>query len=261
MIETNRMPILFCAHGSPMNAIANNDYTNALSNLKKNLPAPKAILMISAHWMTEGTLITAMPRPKTIHDFYGFPKELFDVQYNAPGNPELANAIINKISFPTINADTSEWGLDHGTWSVLKHIYPEANIPVIQLSLDMTKPNQFHFDLGSKLKYLREEGVLIIASGNIVHNLRRVDWNENAAPHDFAVLFDRWVQERAEKRDFTALVHDFTLSQSGQLSNPSLEHYLPFLYILGAVYDTDILSYPFEGFQNASMSMRTFMWS
>jgi 4,5-DOPA dioxygenase extradiol len=261
MNKKNLMPILFCAHGSPMNAIAHNHFTESLSKIPSTFPRPKAILMISAHWTTRGTFITAMPNPKTIHDFYGFPKELFDVNYLAPGDPDLAQSLIKEISSTEIIADTKEWGLDHGTWSVLKHIFPNADIPVVQLSLDMTKPNEFHFELGQKLKYLRAQGILIMGSGNIVHNLRKIDWDENAKPFDWATEFDEWVKEKAIKREFHALTSDFLKSPSGQLSNPSLEHYLPLLYILGAVDENDQLSFPFEGMQHGSLSMRTFMWS
>lgn len=255
------MPILFLGHGSPMNAIADNDYTKAMGHLKNIIPTPKAILMISAHWMTKGTWITAMSHPKTIHDFGGFPKALYDVEYKAPGSFELAQSIIKKISSPHIEADQEEWGLDHGSWSILKHIYPEANIPVLQLSLDMTKPASFHFELGQKLKFLRSVGVLMIGSGNIVHNLRQIDWNESAKPFDWAVEFDQWVKEKAEAKYFDSLVNDFLKSSNGQLSNPTADHYYPLLYILGSVDEEDLLSFPYEGIQHGSISMRSFMWS
>lgn len=261
MNNQKRMPIIFCAHGSPMNAILQNDFTQALNNLPAEFDRPKAILMISAHWTTKGTFLTAMPRLKTIHDFYGFPKELFEIQYPAPGDPELAQLIINAISSPQIIADFTEWGLDHGTWSVLRHMYPDANIPVVQLSLDMSKPHEFHFELGQKLKFLREQGVLIMASGNIVHNLRRINWDENARAYDWTIEFDQWVKEKALEGNFKPLVEDFLKLPSGPLSNPSIEHYLPLLYILGAVDKMDQLSFPYEGYRYGSLSMRSFMWS
>lgn len=260
MNAKTKMPVLFIGHGSPMNALANNDYTRALNLLGKTIEKPKAILMISAHWMTRGTAVTAMAHPKTIHDFYGFPKALFDIQYPAPGSTELAHVLIDQIGSPHILPDTNEWGLDHGTWSVLKHLYPEANIPVLQLSMDMTKPAEYHFEIGKKLKFLREQGVLIIGSGNIVHNLRQIDWEEKATPFDWAVEFDQWVKEKAEKHDFSSLVKDYAQSKSGQLSVPTPDHYYPLLYILGAVEDNDQLSFPYEEIQNASIAMRSFMW-
>jgi 4,5-DOPA dioxygenase extradiol len=257
-----KMPLLFLGHGSPMNAIAENNFTQTLSKIKNLIETPKAILMISAHWTTEDTRITAAAHPPTIHDFNGFPKPLFDIQYQSPGNPELARSIIKELASSHVKVEADlEWGLDHGTWSILRHIFPDANIPVLQLSMDMTKPSEFHFELGSKLKYLREQGVLIIGSGNIVHNLRQIDWNEAAKPLEWAVEFDQWVKEKIEQHDFNSLVHDFTKSKSGQLSNPTLEHYFPMLYILGAVDETDHCSTLFEGFQNASISMRSLMWN
>lgn len=253
------MPILFIGHGNPLNALADNDYTKALKNLANSIKTPTAILMISAHWTTKKTMVTAMPTPKTIHDFYGFPKSLFDVEYKAPGDPKLVQDLINAI--PSIEADVNEWGLDHGAWSILKHMYPKADIPVIQLSLDMTKQALFHFEMGKKLKFLREQGVLIIGSGNIVHNLRAIEWDESAPAVDWALEFDQWVKEKALARDFNSLVKDFDKSESGKLSNPTAEHYYPLLYILGAVDENDHLSFPYEGIQNASISMRSFMWS
>jgi 4,5-DOPA dioxygenase extradiol len=255
------MPVLFIGHGSPMNALANNDYTHALETLKTSIETPKAILMISAHWMTEGSWVTRMEHPKTIHDFGGFPKALFDIQYPAPGMPSLADMIIKTISSPHIDADENEWGLDHGTWSVLRHLYPDANIPVLQLSMDMTKPAEYHYEIGKQLKFFRNQGVLIIGSGNIVHNLRQIDWDENAKAFDWAVEFDQWVKEKAVSHDFNSLVSEFSKSKIGQLSVPTPDHYYPLLYILGAVDKEDKLSFPYEGMQNASISMRSFMWN
>lgn len=261
MTNQNKMPILFIGHGSPMNALANNEYTRALNKIRTSIVKPKAILMISAHWMTNGTWVTAMQEPKTIHDFGGFPKALYEVQYPAPGLPALADSIIKSIKIPPIGADTKEWGLDHGTWSVLRHIYPDASIPVLQLSMDMSKPAEHHYEIGKKLKFLREQGVLIMGSGNIVHNLRTIDWNESAKPFEWAQEFDLWVKEKSLSRDFSSLVKEFMKTKSGQLSVPTPDHYYPFLSILGAVDDSDQLSFPYEGMQNGSISMRSFMWS
>jgi 4,5-DOPA dioxygenase extradiol len=254
------MPILFCAHGSPMNALANNSYTLALRNLKNTIPTPKSILIISAHWQTNGTWVTAMENPKTIHDFQGFPKELFDIRYNSPGSPTLAENIMKTISQPEIHADLTNWGLDHGTWSILKHIYPEANIPVVQLSMDMTRPVIFHFELGKKLQFLREQGVLIIGSGNIVHNLRVIDWNNLAAPFNWAVDYDNWVVKHIHEKNYQALVQEFNHSANGKLSHPTADHFVPLLYILGAAEQKDSVSEIYSGYEHGSISMRSFIW-
>lgn len=251
------LPVLFLGHGSPMNALADNAYTKAMNNLGKSLPRPKAILMISAHWMTQGTWVTHMDKPKTIHDFYGFPQTLFDVQYTAPGNPKLAEEIHQKIKDPTIQLDEKGWGLDHGTWSVLKHMYPKADVPVVQLSLDLKQPPEYHFNLGQKLSFLREQGVLIMGSGNIVHNLSKLNWNEKAPAHAWANEFDQWVKEKLEKRDFASLQNDVLKSEAGRLSVPTPDHYYPLLYILGASSAKDKLKFEYEEMQNASISMRS----
>lgn len=251
------MPVLFVGHGSPMNAIADNAYTRTLNKLGAKLPRPKAVLCISAHWMSEGTWITEMRHPRTIHDFYGFPQALFDVQYPAPGSPEIAEEIQQVIASPRIHGDIEMWGLDHGTWSVLRHLYPAADVPVMQLSLYMAKPNEYHFELGQKLSALREKGILILGSGNIVHNLRRLRWEENAAPFDWAVECDEWMKEKIQARDFKALIHDFQNSEAGKLSVPTLDHYLPLLYVLGASRPDDKLTFEYEEIQNGSISMRS----
>ncbi len=255
--KTPLMPTIFIGHGSPMNAIADNEFTRSLSLLGKKLERPKAILCVSAHWMTEGTWITHMERPKTIHDFYGFPQPLFDIQYKAPGSPELAKDIRQEIMKAKIQLDDS-WGLDHGTWSVLKYLYPNADIPVMQLSLDMSKPAEYHFQLGQELAKLRESGILILASGNIVHNLRKISWDENADPLDWAIEFDELVKKKLIDRNFSALQHDFLKTEAGRLSVPTLDHYLPLLYVIGASRSSDKLKFEYEEIQNASISMRAF---
>lgn len=252
------LPALFLGHGSPMNAIGENSFSRSLNNLGKSMTRPKAILVISAHWMTKGTWITHMERPKTVHDFYGFPEALFSVQYPASGSPEIAEAIHKGIADPKINLDNESWGLDHGTWGVLRHLYPDADIPVMQLSIDMTEPPQYHLDLGKELAKFREQGVLIIGSGNIVHNLSRIRWEKNAGPYDWASEFDEWTKSKLLSRDVKALQDDVLKSEAGKLSVPSMDHYYPLLYILGASHHNDELRFEYEEIQNASVSMRCF---
>jgi 4,5-DOPA dioxygenase extradiol len=250
-----KMPILFIGHGSPMNALAANSYTEILHQLGKDLPIPSAILCISAHWTTNSSYVTHMVKPKTIHDFYGFPQALFNIQYNAPGSPSVAELLHAQIA--SIQLDESSWGLDHGTWSVLLHLYPEAKIPVLQLSIDIEQPPEFHFSLGKQIQFLREQGVLIIGSGNIVHNLGKLDWEEKATPHRWAQDFDAWAKEKIESRDFHSLIHSYGSTEAGRLSVPTAEHYYPLLYILGAATAADKLKTIYEGIQNASISMRS----
>lgn len=256
-----RMPVLFIGHGSPMNAIDDNAYTRTLSALGKSLPRPRAILVISAHWMTEGSWVTEMPKPKTIHDFYGFPSALFDVQYPAPGSPEIAKLVRDTVVDPKVYADTEMWGLDHGTWSVLRHMYPEADVPVLQLSLYLEQPTEYHVNLGKELAKLRDKGVLILGSGNLVHNLRTIRWEPDPKPYDWALEFDEWLKQKLSDRDFNAVLHDFHKSEAGQLSIPTMEHYLPLHYILGAAHSTDELKFEYEELQNGSISMRSFSLS
>lgn len=250
------MPALFLGHGSPMNAIDDNAFTRSLASLAQKLPRPEAVLCVSAHWMSEGSWITHMEKPKTIHDFYGFPKPLFDVQYPAPGRPDIAQAIKKEIIDPKIHLDHEAWGLDHGTWGVLKHMYPDANIPVMQLSIYMTQPPEYHFKLGQELAKLRDKGILIVGSGNIVHNLRTIKWEKDAAPYDWAIEFDEWSKEKLLKRDFRALQNDVLNFEAGRLSVPTMDHYYPLLYVLGASSGKDELKFEYEEIQNSSISMR-----
>jgi 4,5-DOPA dioxygenase extradiol len=254
--SAEKMPVLFIGHGNPMNAVRDTPFTRKLHELGKRLPRPKAVLCVSAHWMTEGTWITHMSNPKTIHDFYGFPQELFDIKYPAPGDPVTAERISRESSNPSIHPDNEIWGLDHGTWSVLRHMYPMADVPVLQLSLNMIQGPEFHFALGEKLKHLRREGILIVGSGNIVHNLRRINFADDARPFDWAIEFDAWVKERVQNRDNNAIVHGATKSTAGKLSIPTPDHWYPFLYSLGAADETDALRFEYEGIENASISMR-----
>lgn len=254
----SRLPALFIGHGSPMNALADNGFTRALADLRETVKEPKGVLVISAHWMTEGTWVTHMEHPRTIHDFFGFPPELFAVRYPAPGSPALAGLVKATVRKPQIQLDDEMWGLDHGTWSVLRHLYPQANVPVMQLSLNLAQPAAYHLDLGRQLRALRDQGILIVGSGNVVHNLRKLRWEENAEPFGWAAEFDGWVKTKLESRDIEALSNDFGDTEAGRLSVPTTEHYWPLLYVLGAAEETDSLHWVFEGIQNSSISMRTF---
>jgi 4,5-DOPA dioxygenase extradiol len=232
---TEKMPALFLGHGSPMNAIEENEFVTGFRNIAKTLPTPHAILCISAHWYTNGTKVTAMEIPKTIHDFGGFPKALFDVQYPAKGSPELANATKTILKPTKIELDDT-WGLDHGAWSVIKHLYPSANVPVIQLSIDYTKPAQYHYELAQKLDSLRNKGILIIGSGNIIHNLGLVDFsnfNKDNYGYDWAIEARQFVNKQLLNEDFMPLIHYEKQLKALQLAIPTPEHYLPLLYTLG----------------------------
>lgn len=253
----NLMPVAFIGHGSPMNAVADNAYTRMLSGLARRWPRPRAVLCISAHWMTDGTWVTHMARPRTIHDFGSFPQELFDIQYPAPGDPALAEDIKALFNAQGLSLDDTAWGLDHGTWSVLRHIYPAADVPVVQLSLDMQRSAADHFALGTLLRPLREQGVLILGSGNIVHNLRRIVWQEDAPPYDWATEFDERVRDALNVRDDRTLVDDALITEAGRLSIPTPDHWYPFLYVLGAALPGEKTETLFEGMQNASISMRS----
>ncbi len=256
--KTKKMPLYFFGHGSPMNAIEDNHFTQSLTRMGKNMEVPKGILMISAHWQSRGTWVTGMQKPKTIHDFYGFPKALFDVQYPASGEPEMAKRIISQIENEKVKLDDQEWGLDHGTWAILKHIFPKANIPVVQLSLDINKSLREHFELAKELKFLREQGVIIMGSGNIVHNLKEMNRKMMIKPHDWAIEFDEWTKRMLIDGNYGALVDNPLESKAGKLSIPTLEHYIPLLYVLGAADQSDQLSFDFEEIHNASLSMRCF---
>ncbi|MFA9193538.1 4,5-DOPA dioxygenase extradiol [Flavobacterium sp. FBOR7N2.3] len=255
--NTEKMPVLFLGHGNPMNAIEENQFVAGFRNMAKTLPQPNAILCISAHWFTKGTKVTAMEMPRTIHDFSGFPKELFAVQYPAKGNPELALET-SQLLLPTEVELDHEWGLDHGAWSVIKHLYPEANVPVIQLSIDYSKSPQYHFELAQKLSALRHKGILIIGSGNIVHNLRLVDfYNMDIDNYGFD-----WAIEAREKvnsyllgGNFQALIDYEKHGQALQLAIPTPEHYLPLIYTLGLKEKQEELSLFNDKLLGGSLSM------
>ena len=232
--NTQKMPVLFLGHGSPMNAIEENQFVKGFRDKAKEIPKPNAILCISAHWFTAGTFVTAMDMPKTIHDFGGFPQALFDVEYPAPGNPELAKETAELLK-PILVEEDHNWGLDHGAWSVIKHMYPEADIPVIQLSIDYTKPPQYHFDLAKKLNKLREKGILIIGSGNIVHNLRLIDWrnmNTIGAGWDWAIEAREKTNNWLLDGNFQNIIDYQKQGTSLQYAVPSPDHYLPLVYSL-----------------------------
>jgi len=249
------MPALFVGHGSPMNGLEDNEYSRAWQMLGTQLPRPRAILAISAHWLTEGTAVHVAAKPKTIHDFWGFPKELYDLTYPCPGAPELARATQKLITKTNIETDT-EWGIDHGTWIVLHRMYSDANIPVFQMSIDFSKPSNFHYELGKELRPLREHGILVMGSGNIVHNLSRVDFNENAKAFDWALEFDEKSKTLIEAGNHGALAHYEKLGSAAHLAIPTPDHYYPLLYTLGLQQRTDRASFPISGITHGSVSMR-----
>lgn len=258
------MPALFVGHGSPMNIIMDNPFTQSLSDWGRRLPRPSAILVVSAHWMTEGTFVATTGEPRTIHDFYGFPRELYKVEYPAPGAPEAAELAAAAIRSAAVGRD-AEWGLDHGAWSVLRHLFPAADVPVFQLSLDYSfhdprpKPLSYHYELARELAALRRRGVLIIGSGNIVHNLSLIDFSEmDSQPYPWAVEFDEAVKARLVAGDDAALIDYMGLSAHAGLAVPTLDHYLPFIYVAALREKGEGLSFIYEGIQNASISMRCF---
>ena len=251
------MPALFIGHGNPMNAIEETVYAAAWRDAAAAIPRPKAILCISAHWETEGTFVTAMAEPRTIHDYYGFPDELYQVQYPAPGSPELAKRVKSLVTSTAVQLDDGySWGLDHGAWSVLRRMYPEADIPTVQMSLDRTQHPRFHYDLGAELAALRGEGVLIVGSGNIVHNLRLLQWNA-FEPYPWATEFDQKAAELILAGEHDRLVAYPVLGEAARLSIPTNEHYLPLLYILALQQPGEPVSFFAEGMPLGSISMRS----
>jgi 4,5-DOPA dioxygenase extradiol len=249
-----RMPVIFFGHGSPMNTLARNQYTEAWRELGAGAPAPKAILAISAHWLTRGTAVTAMARPQTIHDFGGFPQALFDVRYPAPGDPALAARVRDLLAPVTVQQDQA-WGIDHGTWSVLAHAYPDADVPVVQLSMDGTKPARFHYELGRQLAPLRDEGVLIIGSGNVVHNLMLMQRGESVPAYGWAQRFNEMVRAALLARDHTALIEFERMGEDARLSVPTPEHYLPLLYIAALQAEGEAMRFAVDGYEAGSLGM------
>ena len=232
-VQDEKMPVLFIGHGSPMNAIEQNEFTRTWQSLGKELPKPKAILCVSAHWLTRGTHVTAMPKPRTIHDFGGFPKALFDVEYPASGNPALAKEVADNITSTTVGLDTHEWGFDHGSWSVVKPMYPDADIPLLQLSIDYHKPPQYHYDLAKELAFLRKKGVLIVGSGNMVHNLGMATWqNLNSPGFDWAIEMNDIFKKNIKDGNHKPLIDYRSLGKIADLAIPTPDHYYPLLYSL-----------------------------
>lgn len=250
-----RLPIIFFGHGNPLNAIQRNGYTDGWSAIAQAIEKPKAVLCVSAHWYIPETAVTAMPQPRTIHDFGGFPRALYEVQYPALGSPELAQRVRQLLAPIPVAMDQS-WGLDHGTWSVLCHVFPQSDVPVIQLSIDETQPPEFHYQLGQRLAPLRDEGVLVIGSGNLVHNLHTYAWGrQDVEAFEWAIKFEKRARELMTGGDFAPLVNYESLGRDALLSVPTPDHYLPLLYVLGSVQPDDSITFPVEGFDGGSVSM------
>ena len=252
---TTRLPTIFFGHGNPLNALQDNDWTRGWAALGQRLPRPRAVLSISAHWYVSGTAVTAMAAPRTIHDFGGFPRALYEVQYPAPGDLDLVRRVRELLNPLEVRADLG-WGLDHGTWSVLRHVFPAADVPVVQLSIDESQPPAFHYELGRLLRPLRDEGILVIGSGDVVHNLHAYAWGQHPAkPFDWALRFENRVRELMLKGDHQLLVNYESMGPDAELSVPTPEHYLPLLYVLGASHEDDASTFPVEGMDGGSISM------
>jgi len=251
----DRMPAIFFGHGNPMNALSTNVWTDAWSAVGSSIPKPKAILSISAHWYIPAIAVTAMERPRTIHDFGGFPRELFEVQYPAPGSPELA-ARVRELIGDHVIADDTHWGLDHGTWSVLYHVFPDADVPVVQLSLDESQTAAWHYKMARLLAPLRDEGVLVMGSGDIVHNLHTYAWGKHdVGPFDWAERFEEQARKFMLAGEHVPLVNYEGLGSDAQLSIPTPDHYLPLLYVLALQREGEPVTFPVEGFDGGSVSM------
>lgn len=247
-------PVLFIGHGSPMNTLETNRYTRAWRGIGRALPRPRAVLMVSAHWYFGATAVTAMPRPRTIHDFYGFPQALFDVDYPAPGSPDLAAEVAEVVKPHWVGLDHDQWGLDHGAWSVLAHLYPEAEVPVVQLSINALKPLEYHLELAARLAPLRERGVMIVGSGNVVHNLGRVQWDQPESAFDWARRFDDAALERMVSDPGSVL--DLARHPDYALAVPTPDHFIPLLYVAGLAAAGEGRAQPFaRGHALGSISM------
>jgi 4,5-DOPA dioxygenase extradiol len=254
-MPNKKMPALFIGHGSPMNIVYDNEFTRSLKKLGAEIPPPEAILVVSAHWLTEGTFVTCVKEPEQIYDFYGFPQELYDYRYPAKGSAETAQEVMKTLA--KFHVQCGDWGLDHASWAVLKHLYPMADIPVLELSLCMGAGPEQHYEMGEALKPLREKGVLIIGSGNIVHNLGRIRWETDAEPFDWAVEFDNQVKGLILEREHRKLIDYYSLGENARLAVPTNDHYLPLLYTLALQGKDEKVTFIHEGIQNGSVAMRT----
>ena len=252
------MPALFAGHGNPMYAIEENEFTAEWSKLGLRIPKPEAVLCISAHWETGDTYVTSSSKPETIHDFYGFPDELFDVRYSASGAPALAELILERIKFTKVKEDAKR-GLDHGCWALLKNIYPDAGIPVVQLSIDVNQPAEWHYQLGKELGFLRRRGVLILGSGNMIHNLRLVNWRDRNAAYDWALEINGKFKQLIIENKHTELINYSVLGSAALLAAPTPEHYLPMLYILGMKEEEDKINFFNDKIDMGSLSMTSFI--
>lgn len=249
------MPALFLGHGNPMLTLGSNPYNRAWRAIGQSIPHPRGIVCISAHWYIDEVAVTAMEHPATLHDFGGFPQELFDVEYPAAGSPDLAHRVRHVADHPTMALD-HDWGLDHGTWSVLRHLFPDADVPVVQLGINANEPAQFHYDLGRALGPLRDEGILVVGSGNLVHNLRAYAWHDvEGEPYDWAAGFEAEARDLLDAGDHQSLIGFRELGRDAAMAIPTDDHYLPLLYILGLQRTGEPLTYPVEGFDGRSMSM------
>jgi len=253
-----KMPVLFIGHGSPMNIVNKNAYTQSLQSIRASLPPPKVILVVSAHWLTKGTFVCCTDTPKQIYDFYGFPDALYRVHYRPPGARKIGEALAAELKTDNIQIDT-ERGIDHAAWSVLVHLYPKADIPVFEMSLDVTKSEEDHYALGKKLSFLRQRNILIIGSGNIVHNLVRMQYEENAQQYPWALEFDQYIREALLQKDTGRLFRYKDSSTVGKIAAPTNDHYLPMLYSAALQEDNEQIDFFHESMQNASVSMRCFI--
>ena len=251
------LPAIFFGHGNPLNAVLENRYTAAWRQIGTEVSRPKAILSISAHWFVPGTGVTISTSPRTIHDFGGFPQELYQVQYPAPGDPALARRVQNMLKPLPVGFDDS-WGLDHGTWSVLRHVYPNADVPVVQLSIDEAQPASVHFEIGRRLAPLRAEGILIVGSGNLVHNLHAYAWGRHMPdPYDWAIRFEEEAKQMMIAGEYKPLIDYESLGPEAMLSIPTPDHYLPLLYVIGSRQEGEAITFPIEGVDGGSISMLT----
>ena len=256
-MTSHRQPAVFAGHGSPMYALEPNRFTHAWATLGKSLKRPDAVLVISAHWVTRGVWVTAMPKPKTIHDFGGFPQALFDIQYPAPGSPALADRVKELLNVPVV-LEENEWGIDHGAWSVLRYMYPNADVPIVQLSLDGSMSARGHYDLAKQLRPLREENILILSSGNVVHNLRTIDWHDNAKAHPWAKDFNQFFISEMRADHHESLIEWERYGDAAHLAIPTAEHYWPALYTLALQEDGERAQIFADGIEMSSISMLSF---